>query len=116
MIDIEQAKVLRRVLAQFKINDEILEWTEFDTNMELLTWLTDDELCREAAIKFETHMRRDARCTKNHPRDQCFIPIILDAVAIILDHHEEAGNLIKHTRYMLEFYLSLTQTGEIVTD
>ena len=115
MITTAQAIVLRKVLSYFT-KSEILEWTEFDDYMETLDWLDDKQLTIEAQSRLETHLQSNARCTSEHLSKECFVPIILDAISYILDDYDEEKHLIKSTRYMLQYYLAMAQTGDIITD
>lgn len=115
MITPEQVTVLRTVLKRF-IQDETPDWTTFDDNMCHLQYLTDNELIIEAQIALDYHKQHNARCLDNHTTNQCFVPVVLDAIRFIVSDFSETNRLAKSSRYIVETYLSLDAIGAILTD
>jgi len=91
-------------------------WARFDTSMQHLTSLTDDELATEAAIAYCHHFDKNPRCQVAHPGTQCFVPSLIEAVNSILELHRKTGDLHFKNRYILECYLSFEHEGFIVID
>lgn len=115
MITIEQAKVIGAVLKRFN-DSEILPWTEVDDAMEYLSWLSDAELAMETKMLLDKHAQGNARCIQKHPPEQCFVPVVLSAVSYILDDFEQSRRLAKKARYVMEYYMSISASGDILTD
>lgn len=115
MITLEQADVIRAVLNRF--NDyEVLAWTSLDDNMEFLACLSDKQIVAEARVMIKKHELGNARCSKNHPREECIVPVVMESIRYIADYFDEIDRLSKKSRYVIEFYLSLSQTGVIISD
>lgn len=115
MITIEQAKNLALVYNRF-IESELLVSEDKDICMEFLSMLTEKELVAESIIQLEIHLKSNTRCDLNHLTNECFIPIVLEAVKCITDDFAESNRLVKKTRYILGYYLSISATGSIVFD
>lgn len=117
MMTVEQAQTVKSVFIRFNGN-EFQDWTSFDETMVHLSWLSDEQLVIETQVIMEGHMNSDARCVTNHDSEQCFVPTILEAVSFIVNDYsaiEEKKRLAKKARYVLEYYMALAQTGEIIT-
>lgn len=112
---IDQAKVVGTVLKRFT-ESELLEWTDVDDYMVFLSWLDQAQLIIETRVLLDKHKQTDARCEINHSPDECFVPMVLDAISYILEDYESTKRLAKKARYVLEYYLALTQAGEIISD
>lgn len=115
MITIEQAKLIGEVYKKFS-DSELLPWTDFDDCMEFLATLSDGQVIVETEHMFAMHVTKNARCEANHSPDECLVPMILSAVAFIIEDFQASKRLAKKARYVLEYYLSLGQTGEIIHD
>lgn len=113
MLTADQAMILREILRKFN-NNEVLEWTSLDENMLHLQELSDSQLAVEADVMHQVHVRNGASCSKNRLIEASLVPTILDGVDFILDDFEENGRLAKKTRYILEYYLSLSHANIIV--
>jgi len=107
--------IVKRVLARFKESDKLeTEWSEVDEQMSRLEWLDNHQLTIEAGVKLDEHAGGNPKCGQNHAEGECFVPVIIDAVCIILNLYDQTGNLHANNRFILEYYLSLSQTGFIV--
>lgn len=115
MITLEQAKNLGLVYKRF-IESELTVSEDKDICMEFLSMLTEKELVYEALIQLKIHRKSNARCDINHSPEECFIPRVLDAVECITQDFTESNKLVKKTRYILGYYLSISATGSIVFD
>ena len=111
----EQQETVLKVYRQFVSSDcQDQQWTTLDTFMEALSWLEDPQVVIEAAVMVQLHAGGQPRCTQNHPIDQCFVPVIIDAVGYILDLYTKTGNLHPKNRFILEYYLAVSQEGLIL--
>lgn len=115
MITLDQAKVIGMVLKRFN-EEETLAWTEIDDYMDSLSWLTDEQLIVESEIMLYMHNEKKARCVIDHPREICFIPVVMKACSYVIEDFKTSKRLAKKARYVLEYYLSIAQTGYIVHD
>lgn len=116
MMTKEQSNTVTLVFNKF-FNDENDEsWSEIDHYLSLLDFIDDDQLYREADVLYSIHTRGEPMCEVDHPREECFIPLIIEAVGAILELYRETGNLHKNNKYILEYYLALTQAQIILVD
>lgn len=113
MMTLEQAQVVAAVLKRFN-DSETREWTELDEYMCNLDFLEDKQICIEAAVIHDIHCNNDAHCVHEHPRSECFVPVILEAVDYILQDFEDTKRLAKKARYILTYYVAFSHTGGIV--
>lgn len=96
------------------LNNESEEWTSLDELLELLSFLDDDQLHREADVILFRHSLGQTRCPIDHPINECNVPKIVAGVGFILEFYQETGKMSKSNRYILEYYLALAQSGMIV--
>lgn len=116
MMTKEQQETVTKVYRQFYGSDtRDTDWTEIDTFMEAMAWLDDPQLVIETAIVHQIQCAGQPRCTQDHPIENCFVPTIIDAVGHILDLYAETQNLHVKNRFILEYYLAVTQEGLIVS-
>lgn len=115
MITIEQARIIATVYKKFN-DSETLEWTSIDDKMEFLAWLSDREVVTEAEVQLNDHSEKNARCAIDHPPEQCIVPVILDSISYICEDFKTSERLAKKARYVLEYYLALSNTGGILHD
>lgn len=114
MMTSEQSKIVSQVFRQFASSEE-LGWGELDDNLCLLEYLDDDQLHREADVLLTKHQRGNPECRVKHDKSACFVPKIIEAVSIILELYKETGNLHKNNKYVLQYYLALTQISHIIS-
>lgn len=112
MMTEEEAKIVKLVYNRF-IDSEDQTWTTIDDNLEFVDYLTDDELIREASIKADDHSVGVFRCKSSHEANFCFAPFILESVNSILSLNEKTGELHPKNRYILTYYLSMSELGLI---
>ena len=94
---------------------ELKGWTNLDNFLELLEFLDDDEIYREAEALYSVHKTKKMGCPYIHKEGTvCFVVGILEAVEAITDLYQETGNLHPKNRYLLCNYLALCQDGQIV--
>ena len=84
-------------------------WGDIDCNLEMFDWLSDKELIEETRIKILEHSRGTFRCAQNHEQGICFAPLVLEAVIAINKLYEETGRLHEKNRYILTYYLSMSE-------
>lgn len=114
MMTSEQSKMVSLVYRQFASSEE-LGWGELDENLCLLEYLDDDQLHREADVLLSKHQQGKPECRVKHEISACFVPKIIEAVSVILELYKETGNLHKNNRYVLQYYLALSQINHIVS-
>lgn len=115
MITIEQANLIGKVYNKF-LQIEDGDWTNFDDSMEMLAWLSDREVATEAELVLRRHKMNGARCKTNHPAEECFVPVVIEAASYISQDFETSQRLAKKARYVLEFYIAMAYTGSIISD
>lgn len=98
------------------MESEINGWTDLDNYLESLSWLDDLQLYREAEVLYSHHKYQKMGCPYVHTEGTvCFVTNIMDAVEAITDLYKDTGNLHPRNRYVLEYYLGLSQDGQIVS-
>jgi len=113
MIDSYETKNIIFVYNEL-IKHESRAWGDLDNYLELLDYLNDLEICREAAALYFLHKTKNMGCNKKHAEGHwCFARSILDAVESILNLYEENEGLHPKNRYILGYYLALTHDGQI---
>lgn len=120
MMTAEEASVVKLVFSRFmeseRVNEksERTDWGEIDYALEYFEWMTDDELIRESKIIYDIHKKgKIFRCYDSHKYEECFAPFILEAVGSILDLLDNTEILHPKNRYILLYYMSLTETKMI---
>jgi hypothetical protein len=104
----DQNKEISIVYDRF-LESEDRGWDDIDTYMELLEYLENDQLHREADVLYTKHSLGKVRCMEDHAEEKCVVPHILSAVSSILDTFKDTGKLSKKKRYILQYYLALDQ-------
>ena len=105
----EQSDIVKLVYRRF-MDNETETWTDLDSNLELFSYLSDEELIQEAKVKFFHHSQGTFRCMTEHPQEVCFSPFILQAVESILNLHDETRTVIHpNNLYLLSYYLVLSE-------
>lgn len=115
MMTKDQQEVVSQVYRRFydaDANDK--NWTNIDEQMHMLDWLDDNQLIVEAAVLYQIQTAGEPRCNQKHPITECFIPLVIDAVTSILDLFAETGSLHEKNRFILQYYLAMSQVGFIV--
>lgn len=110
----DQVKNITQVYNKF-LENEIRGWDSIDEYLEMLEYIDDDQLHREADVLFSTHKSKPMGCPHKHKDpNACFVKRILEAVEAILDLYKETGQMHKNNRYILQNYLALTQSEQII--
>lgn len=109
------ALVYRRFIAseKFGICGGEGMWDGLDDYMDQLEYLDDNQLHREADVVLMGHKQGKPDCGQNHTQSECFISQIVDAVDAILEQYKETGNLHKNNKYILQYYLAISQAGMV---
>ena len=115
MMTPEQRKVVSSAYSHL-MEKEARGWDGLDDCMEYLAYLDDDQLHREADVIHSQHSHGKVRCQQDHPIEHCFIPMLVDAVAAILELYKETNYMHPKNRYVLQYYLSMQQVGMIIYD
>jgi len=98
------------------MESESVSWGDLDDTLEFFGWLSDRELIKEAQIRFSFHQHGVFRCTQNHDQQYCVAPLILDSVEAIVSLYKKTGELHEKNRYILTYYLSMSELNFIYTD
>lgn len=118
MLNNDQKEIVRKVYNKFAESDAAGNegWSEIDENMSYLDWLEDSQVVIEAAVKLQLQQQGVPRCNLDHrnPGD-CFVPVVLEAVGYILDLYANTGHLPTKNRFILQYYLTLSQIGYILS-
>ena len=115
MMTHDQKNIVRQAYTHL-LSHENRGWDELDDYVDYLDYLTNDELHRESDILYSQHRGVAVKCHQKHKREECFIPLLIDAVAAILDLYKENGNLHPKNKYILQYYLAMNQANMIVID
>lgn len=115
MMTKDQQLIVTQVYRKFYESDSADEgWTDIDEQMSMLEWLDDNQLVVEAAVLMQLQAQGTPRCGQPHPISQCFVPTIVEAVGYILDLFANTGSLHAKNKFILQYYLALSQIGFIV--
>lgn len=110
----EQSKNITYLVDRF-LESESKGWTNLDDLLEYLEYLTDPEIYTESEALYSIHKTKKMGCPYVHKEGSvCFVYGILDAVEAILNLYEESGSLHPRNRYVLCYYLALSQDGQIL--
>ena len=111
MMSKDQAEVVKIVYNRFMDNEEST-WTDLDNNLEMFDWLSDKEIIKETKIKLSSHVK-GIKCNQNHPIDECFAPYIMDAADAISRLYDKTKELHIKNKYILTYYLVMSELGLI---
>ena len=115
MMSNEQARIVRMVYNRFMENESD-DWTTMDDNLEIFSWLSNEDLVRESKAKFKKHSKGTFRCGQTHDQSVCFAPHILESVEAILDLYKSTKELHLKNAYILSYYLVLSELKLIYSD
>jgi hypothetical protein len=116
MMTREQAQTIKIVLRKFSELDASSEkWTPVDEALFFLSHLNDKEIVNETKMILEIHRMGNPRCTEKHENSECFIPKIVEAVESIIELYKENNSLPAKNRYILQYYIVLSNKGEIIS-
>lgn len=109
-------EVVEEVLEQFiELYDfDSSSWSDLDEHMYRLAWLKDPEIITECEILLLKQVKGNPRCPHEHKNTECFVPVILEAVYVILTNYHNVRSLDSKHRYVLEYYLSLSHCETIL--
>lgn len=111
----EQVRVVVQVYNHL-LERENRGWDDIDNYLDLLEYLNDDELHREADVVYTGHQNRTVRCQQNHAKESCFIPLLVEASSAILDLYKETNQLHVKNKYILQYYIAMNQSELIVVE
>lgn len=110
-----QQNIIDKVYKKFVESDSIdIQWTDIDEQISILEWLDDRQLMIEAKVKLHEQSGGQPRCNQDHPINDCFIPIAIEAVKFIVDSYAKTKTLNSNDRFVIKYYLSLSQVGLII--
>lgn len=110
----EQQDTVKYVFGKLAAADNAeTSWTDIDEQMSMLEWIDDPQLVIEAAVVMSLHSKGEPRCGTDHPISECFVPVLVEAIGYILDLYAKTGNLHAKNKFILQYYLAMSQTGFI---
>ena len=110
MMSSEQSAIVKLVYNRFMESEESSAWNDMDENLCFFDLLSDEEMIKESTIMFESHSKcKTFRCERGHEISECFAPFILECVEYILDLYGETEELHIKNRYILEYYLTMSE-------
>lgn len=115
MMDSSQKDAVTIVYNRF-MDQEGRGWDQLDDTLDLLEYLDDDQLYREASVLYSYQEHKNPRCPQDHHKSKCFIPVVIEAVSAILELYQDSPTMHPKNRYILQYYLAISQSEGIVTD
>jgi hypothetical protein len=115
MLDSVQTKNLIFVYDEL-MSSEANGWTDIDDFLEVNEWLDDSQIYRECEVIYSFHRNtKMGGPYEDNPKFDAFVKRILEAVDSILFLYQETNDLHIKNRYILSYYLALSQCGQIVS-
>lgn len=111
----DQRNIVRQAYLHL-LGHENRGWDELDDLVDYLEFLNDDELHRESDLLYSQHRGASVKCHQQHDRKECFIPILVEAVNIILELYKETGAMHPKNKYILQYYLAMNQVNMILVE
>jgi hypothetical protein len=116
MMTKEQAEAVKMVYARFfeseecHLTDTRCGWNEIDDNLEFVGFLNDKEMVAEAHVKYLSHSKNGIfKCYQTHAQEYCLAPHLLEAVGGIISLFEKTGELHIRNRYVLNYYIAMSE-------
>ena len=109
MMSEDQVQIVKSVYNRFLSCEEGSVWSNLDEMMEYFEFLTDGEMITEATLRMQMHIQMGIKCSNDHPIQDCFAPIILEAVEAIVELYSKTKSLHLKNRYVLAYYLTLSE-------
>lgn len=116
MLDTAERKLVMMVFNRFFSNEKERTWTDLDSNLEIFGWLSEKDLIQETRVKTYIHSEGIFRCLQTHDQKACFAPYVLEAANHILSLYEANAYLHPNNRYILEYYLVMSEMGLIFSE
>jgi hypothetical protein len=98
------------------IDKENRGWDALDDYIQTLEYLGDEELCIEVEIAYAYHDGFQVKCEQTHTKEQCFIPLLVEAVCSIVELYKKTGDMHQKNKYILHYYLAMDQAKMILVD
>jgi hypothetical protein len=108
MMTKDEASTVKTVYTRL-MESEDEPWTEIDENLEFIGWLSDDALIREAKVKIKQHSKGLIRCSQDHEQQFCMAPFVLESAEIIVLLYDRTEELHAKNRYILEYYIAMSE-------
>jgi hypothetical protein len=115
MMTPEQRKTVTRAYNHL-MEREARGWDGLDDYIDYLEYLDDDQLHREADAIYAEHAKGKVRCLQEHPIENCFIPMLVDAAGAIIELYKETNSMHAKNKYIIQYYLAMQQAGIILYD
>jgi hypothetical protein len=112
----EQELKIENVFRRFADSDsKTKNWDELDEAISMLGWLDDNQLTIEVHTKLIHQTSGSPRCNSDHPIAECFVPDIVEAIDLLLNEYVDTRYLSNKAKFMMQYYLGLSQIGHIVS-
>jgi len=108
----DQARTVAHVYKKL-IDMEGQGWSNLDSHMEMLEYLDDNQLYKEASILLRKHKEASFRPELDVPNPDLLVPMIVESVATILALYEKIGLMDEKCKYILQQYLALHQVKKL---
>lgn len=114
MMASEEKEVVSLVYRRFIESESNGSWANLDETLWYFEIISDRDVINESMIKYLSHSKSPFRCKNDHDSKYCMAPLILDSVeSILLLHEKEETDLHPKNRYILTYYLAMSELGLI---
>jgi hypothetical protein len=112
----EQIEITKNIYQKFyEIDCNQHDWTSIDEYMSHLDYLDDKQVAIEAEVKLREHLSGNPKCKEHEEEHECLVPKIIEAVKIIINGNREKKKIHIKDRFVLQYYLALSQAKYIVS-
>ena len=115
MMSKDEAETVKIVYNRFITNEDD-SWTAIDDNLEMYGWLNNEEIIAHTKLKIDDHSKGVIRCKSSHDQSICFAPRVLESAQSIIKLYDETGDLHPKNKYLLEYYLVMSEMRLIYTE
>jgi hypothetical protein len=95
------------------ISRENESWDDLDDYLEMLEYMSNDEIYRESEVINTKHKGKNVGCDHDHQKEKCFIPVMVEVCESIMKFYLDKNELHPKNRYILQYYLALTHANFI---
>lgn len=114
MLTPEETKNIKIIYSNF-LDGEDKGWGAIDDALEMIEWLNDEQVVIEAETIYEYQKDKKMGCPYKHAENKkCLVHDIIDAVKSILNLYKETKYLHEKNRYIISYYIALSNLGMIV--
>lgn len=110
----ELDELIKTVYNRFLDSEDKRGWSSLDDYLDLLEYLDDHQLYKESLNLYNLHKNKKMGCPYNHKKKDCFVPSVLTVIELILIYYAQKMILTEKYKFILQYYLALTQCGQII--